>query len=117
MRFGLIIRGQYPQGDDMRVRLKEDLDAAKFAEDLGYDVIGKGSHYSSYPFQYSTAAHNRRAEHDDASWSWPLRASPRWRWPRSRRGRMRTWTSWKLSDLAPCGENGTQTRTFLTIIP
>ena len=32
MRFGLIIRGQYPQGDDMRVRLKEDLDAAKFAE-------------------------------------------------------------------------------------
>jgi len=28
MRFGLIIRGQYPQGDDMRVRLKEDLDAA-----------------------------------------------------------------------------------------
>ena len=52
MRFGLIIRGQYPLGDDMRVRLKEDLDAAKFAEELGYDVIGKGSHYSSYPFQY-----------------------------------------------------------------
>ena len=52
MRFGLIIRGQYPLGDDMRVRLKEDLDAAKFAEDLGYDVIGKGSHYSSHPFQY-----------------------------------------------------------------
>ena len=26
MRFGLIIRGQYPQGDDMRVRLQEDLD-------------------------------------------------------------------------------------------
>ena len=39
MRFGLIIRGQYPQGDDMRVRLKEDLDAAKRAEELGYDVI------------------------------------------------------------------------------
>lgn len=51
MRFGLIIRGQYPQGDDMRVRLKEDLDAAKLAEDLGYDLIGKGSHYSSHPFQ------------------------------------------------------------------
>ena len=28
MRFGLIMRGQYPQGDDMRVRLKEDLDEA-----------------------------------------------------------------------------------------
>ncbi|HVY16672.1 MAG TPA: LLM class flavin-dependent oxidoreductase [Rhodopila sp.] len=52
MRFGLIIRGQYPMGDDMRVRLKEDLDAARFAEDLGYDVVAKGSHYSSYPFQY-----------------------------------------------------------------
>ena len=37
MRFGLIIRGQYPQGDDMRVRLQEDLDAAKRAEELGYD--------------------------------------------------------------------------------
>ena len=52
MRFGLIIRGQYAQGDDMRVRLREDLDAAKHAEALGYDLIAKGSHYSSYPFQY-----------------------------------------------------------------
>ncbi len=52
MRFGLIIRGQYPQGDDMRLRLREDLDVAKYAEDLGYDIICKGSHYSSYPFQY-----------------------------------------------------------------
>ena len=52
MRFGLIMRGQYPQGDDMRVRLKEDLDAAKLAQDLGFDIIGKGSHYSSHPFQY-----------------------------------------------------------------
>ena len=52
MRFGLMIRGQYPQGDDMRVRLREDLEAAKRAGDLGYDVLGKGSHYSSHPFQY-----------------------------------------------------------------
>jgi alkanesulfonate monooxygenase SsuD/methylene tetrahydromethanopterin reductase-like flavin-dependent oxidoreductase (luciferase family) len=52
MRFGLIIRGQYPQGDDMRVRLKEDLDAARHAEALGYDIIGKASHYSSHPFQF-----------------------------------------------------------------
>src|SRR4051812_20640204 len=52
MRFGLIIRGQYAQGDDMRVRLQEDLDAARLAQDLGYDLINKGSHYSSYPFQY-----------------------------------------------------------------
>jgi alkanesulfonate monooxygenase SsuD/methylene tetrahydromethanopterin reductase-like flavin-dependent oxidoreductase (luciferase family) len=52
MRFGLIIRGQYPKGDDMRVRLREDLDAAKRADELGYDCIDKGSHYSSHPFQY-----------------------------------------------------------------
>ena len=42
MKYGLIIRGQYPEGDDMRVRHKEDLDAAKRAEDLGYDVVGQG---------------------------------------------------------------------------
>lgn len=52
MRFGLLIRGQYPQGDDMRVRLQEDLDAARLAEQLGYDLVVKGSHYSSHPFQY-----------------------------------------------------------------
>ncbi len=52
MRFGLLVRGQYAQGDDMRVRLKEDLDAAKLAQDLGFDLIAKGSHYSSHPFQY-----------------------------------------------------------------
>ena len=33
MRFGLIIRGQYPQGDDMRLRQKEDLEAARRAEE------------------------------------------------------------------------------------
>jgi alkanesulfonate monooxygenase SsuD/methylene tetrahydromethanopterin reductase-like flavin-dependent oxidoreductase (luciferase family) len=52
MRFGLIIRGQYPQGDDMRLRLKEDLEAARRAEEWGYDLVAKGSHYSSHPFQY-----------------------------------------------------------------
>jgi len=52
MKYGLIIRGQYPEGDDMRQRHKEDLEAARRAEELGYDVVAKGSHYSSYPFQY-----------------------------------------------------------------
>ena len=52
MRFGLIIRGQHPQGDDMRLRHREDLEAAKRAEELGYDCVAKGSHYSSHPFQY-----------------------------------------------------------------
>ena len=52
MKYGLIIRGQYPAGDDMRVRHQEDLDAARRAEQLGYDLVAKGSHYSSHPFQY-----------------------------------------------------------------
>ncbi len=52
MKYGLVVRGQYPQGDDMRVRLREDLEAAKHAERLGYDLVAKGSHYSSHPFQY-----------------------------------------------------------------
>ena len=52
MKFGLIIRGQYPQGDDMQLRLREDVEAAKLAEELGYDCVAKGSHYSSHPFQY-----------------------------------------------------------------
>lgn len=52
MKFGLIIRGQYPAGDDMRQRHEEDLNVARRAEELGYDLIAKGSHYSSHPFQY-----------------------------------------------------------------
>ena len=43
MKYGLIIRGQYPAGDDMRIRHKEDLEAAKRAEQLGYDLVAKGS--------------------------------------------------------------------------
>ena len=31
MKYGLIIRGQYPEGDDMRQRHKEDLEAARRA--------------------------------------------------------------------------------------
>ena len=31
---------------------REDLEAAKLAEELGYDCVAKGSHYSSHPFQY-----------------------------------------------------------------
>jgi alkanesulfonate monooxygenase SsuD/methylene tetrahydromethanopterin reductase-like flavin-dependent oxidoreductase (luciferase family) len=51
MKFGLIVRGQYPLGDDMRARHQEDLEIARRAESLGFDCIAKGSHYSSHPFQ------------------------------------------------------------------
>ena len=52
MRFGLLVRGQYPKGDDMRVRLQEVLHTAKRAEELGFDMVCKGSHYSSHPIQF-----------------------------------------------------------------
>jgi alkanesulfonate monooxygenase SsuD/methylene tetrahydromethanopterin reductase-like flavin-dependent oxidoreductase (luciferase family) len=52
LEFGLMIRGQFPQGDDMRVRFKEVLEQARLAEELGFSSIVKGSHYSSWPFQY-----------------------------------------------------------------
>ena len=68
MRFGLMIRGQYPQGDDMRVRLKEDLDAARHAEALGYDIIGKASHYSSHPFQFIRNSQAPHREQERRSW-------------------------------------------------
>lgn len=51
MRFGVLIRGQYPAGDDMGARLREDLQAARRAGELGYEVLGRGSHYSAHPFQ------------------------------------------------------------------
>ncbi|MSO75676.1 MAG: LLM class flavin-dependent oxidoreductase [Alphaproteobacteria bacterium] len=52
IEFGLMIRGQFPQGDDMRVRFKEVLEQARLAEKLGFTSVVKGSHYSSWPFQY-----------------------------------------------------------------
>jgi alkanesulfonate monooxygenase SsuD/methylene tetrahydromethanopterin reductase-like flavin-dependent oxidoreductase (luciferase family) len=51
MRFALLMRGQYPQGDDMVARHQEDLEMVRRAEALGFDAVGKASHYSSHPFQ------------------------------------------------------------------
>ena len=39
----------------MQLRLREDLEAARLAEQLGYDLIAKGSHYSSHPFHVHPA--------------------------------------------------------------
>jgi alkanesulfonate monooxygenase SsuD/methylene tetrahydromethanopterin reductase-like flavin-dependent oxidoreductase (luciferase family) len=49
MQFGLLIRGQYPVGEDLQARNHEDLDLARRAEQLGYVSIARGSHYSSHP--------------------------------------------------------------------
>ena len=49
IRFGLMNRGQFPLGDDIRQRWAEMLEQARLAEKLGFDSLMKGSHYSAYP--------------------------------------------------------------------
>jgi alkanesulfonate monooxygenase SsuD/methylene tetrahydromethanopterin reductase-like flavin-dependent oxidoreductase (luciferase family) len=51
MQFGLMMRAQFPPGDDMQVRFGELLEQARLANTLGYSCITKGMHYSSAPFQ------------------------------------------------------------------
>ncbi len=51
MQFGLMLRGQFAQGDDMQVRFAELMEQARLAEALGFASITKGSHYSAHPFQ------------------------------------------------------------------
>jgi alkanesulfonate monooxygenase SsuD/methylene tetrahydromethanopterin reductase-like flavin-dependent oxidoreductase (luciferase family) len=45
------IRGQFPAGDDMQVRLEELFVQARLAQKLGFKTIAKSQHYSSAPFQ------------------------------------------------------------------
>src|SRR5438270_13453881 len=51
MKLSLIVRGQHPQGDEMRARLADDIDLVMRAEELGFDALVKGSHYSAHPLQ------------------------------------------------------------------
>ena len=51
MRFGLMLRAQFPEGDDMSARFQELLQQARLADALGFDSITKGMHYSSPPWQ------------------------------------------------------------------
>ncbi len=51
MEFGLMLRGQFEQGEDMGVRFEELMAQARLADKLGYASITKGSHYSAYPLQ------------------------------------------------------------------
>src|SRR5713101_5106536 len=51
MQFGLMLRGQFPQGDDMQARFRELLEQARLASELGYASITKGMHYSAAPWQ------------------------------------------------------------------
>ena len=51
MQFGLMLRAQFPQGDDLQARFQELLEQARLADALGFDSITKGMHYSSAPWQ------------------------------------------------------------------
>src|SRR5499426_2466289 len=51
MKFGLMLRAQFPEGDDMAARFQELLEQARLADALGFDSITKGMHYSSPPWQ------------------------------------------------------------------
>jgi alkanesulfonate monooxygenase SsuD/methylene tetrahydromethanopterin reductase-like flavin-dependent oxidoreductase (luciferase family) len=51
MQFGLMMRGQFPSGDDMQARFRELMEQARLANRLGYSCITSGMHYSGTPFQ------------------------------------------------------------------
>jgi alkanesulfonate monooxygenase SsuD/methylene tetrahydromethanopterin reductase-like flavin-dependent oxidoreductase (luciferase family) len=51
MRFGLMLRGQFPQGDDMQARFQELREQARLANGLGFASLTKGMHYSAAPWQ------------------------------------------------------------------
>src|SRR5690349_8500193 len=51
MELSLIVRGQHPAGTDMRARLADDIDLVMRAEQLGFNALVKGSHYSAHPLQ------------------------------------------------------------------
>lgn len=49
IQFGIMNRGQFPYGDDVTQRWNEMLEQARWAEQLGFDSIMKGSHYTTAP--------------------------------------------------------------------
>jgi alkanesulfonate monooxygenase SsuD/methylene tetrahydromethanopterin reductase-like flavin-dependent oxidoreductase (luciferase family) len=50
-QLGVMLRGQYEHGADMVAKADEMIEQAKFADQLGYASITKGSHYSTDAFQ------------------------------------------------------------------
>ena len=51
LQFGLILRAQFPQEDDMQVRFQELLAQVRLANKLGFDSLTTGMHYASAPLQ------------------------------------------------------------------
>ena len=50
-QFGLVVRGQAEDGEDISRRLQETLAMVRLADRLGYDSVTKTAHYSASPFQ------------------------------------------------------------------
>jgi alkanesulfonate monooxygenase SsuD/methylene tetrahydromethanopterin reductase-like flavin-dependent oxidoreductase (luciferase family) len=50
-RFGLVVRGQAGEGEDIVRRFHETLGLVRLADRLGFDSITKTAHYSAHPFQ------------------------------------------------------------------
>src|SRR6266545_1944563 len=51
VQFGLILRAQFPQKDDMQARFQELLEQVRLADRLGYASLTTGMHYASAPLQ------------------------------------------------------------------
>jgi alkanesulfonate monooxygenase SsuD/methylene tetrahydromethanopterin reductase-like flavin-dependent oxidoreductase (luciferase family) len=51
MQYGLYIRSQYHQGEDMAARFGDLMAQVRFADKLGFHDLLTGMHYASYPFQ------------------------------------------------------------------
>src|SRR5438132_5845762 len=51
IQFGLMVRAQFPPGDDMSARFGELVEQARLANRLGYASITKGMHYSAAPWR------------------------------------------------------------------
>jgi alkanesulfonate monooxygenase SsuD/methylene tetrahydromethanopterin reductase-like flavin-dependent oxidoreductase (luciferase family) len=51
IQFGLMMRAQFPPGDDMSQRFRELVEQARLANRLGYASITKGMHYSAAPWR------------------------------------------------------------------
>ncbi len=50
-QFGLVVRGQAEQGEDISRRFQETLAFVRLADRLGFDSVTKTAHYSAWPFQ------------------------------------------------------------------
>ncbi|MBT6275784.1 MAG: LLM class flavin-dependent oxidoreductase [Chromatiales bacterium] len=51
MQFGIMMRGQFPAADSLAERFDELMAQARLIDELGYDSITKGAHYSAGPLQ------------------------------------------------------------------